>query len=188
VGPAFFPLDDELGLLTGELTPRLQESLVRLSTHIPSFAKAARELAFFTQVEVHRTTAARITEAAGATAVALQTRAAEQILQTHPPAPDGPEQLAFSVDGAMVPLRHGQWAEVRTLAVGEPRRRTNSEGAEVVEMTALSYFSRLTDSATFGELASLELHRRGLETARRVGLERRSSILMPLVPTLARGQ
>ena len=40
----FSPLDEELGLLPGSLTPRLQEALVRLSTHIPSFAKAAREL------------------------------------------------------------------------------------------------------------------------------------------------
>ena len=48
----FSPLDDELGLLPGQLTPRLQEGLVRLSTHIPSFAKAAKEFAFFTQVEL----------------------------------------------------------------------------------------------------------------------------------------
>jgi len=41
VAPGFFPLDDELALLPGNLTPRLQESLVRLTTHIPSFAKAS---------------------------------------------------------------------------------------------------------------------------------------------------
>ena len=49
VGAGFFPLDDELGLLPGQLTPCLQEGLVRLSTHIPSFAKAAVEFAFWTQ-------------------------------------------------------------------------------------------------------------------------------------------
>src|SRR4029453_2548848 len=96
----FFPLDEELGLLPGQLTPRLQEGLVRLSTHIPSFAKAAGEFAFFRQVEVHRTTASRITEAAGATAVALQTAQAQRILQTHPLPPRGPERLILSVDGA----------------------------------------------------------------------------------------
>ena len=168
-GVGFSPLDDELGLLNGELTPRLQEGLVRLSTHIPSFAKAATEFAFFTQVEVHRTSASRITEAAGATAVALQTAEAERILQTHPRPPGGPDQLVLSVDGAMVPLVHGEWAEARTLAVGEPFLGTNSEGQPVVQTTALSYFSRLTDSATFGELATVELHRRGIETATRVG-------------------
>jgi hypothetical protein len=36
-------------------------------------------------------------------------------------------------------------------------------------MSALSYFSRLTSSSSFGELATLEIHRRGVETAGRVG-------------------
>jgi hypothetical protein len=167
-GVGFSPLDDELGLLPGQLTPRLQEGLVRLSTHIPSFAKAATEFAFFTQVEVHRTTASRISEAAGATAVALQTREAERILQTHPLPPPGPEHLVLSVDGAMIPLLHGVWAEARTLVVGEPVVGTNAEGEQVVQSKALSYFSRLADSASFGELATLEIHRRGVETAGRV--------------------
>ena len=62
----FFPLDEELALLPGALTPRLQEALVRLSTQQPSFAKAATELAFFTGATVHSDTARRRTEAAGA--------------------------------------------------------------------------------------------------------------------------
>lgn len=161
----FSPLDDELGLLPGQLTPRLQEGLVRLSTHIPSFAKAAKEFALFTQVELHRTTACRISEAAGASAVALQTKQAEQILQTHPLPPHRPDRLVLSVDGAMVPLVHGVWAEARTVALGEPVVVTSSEGQPVVQTRALSYFSRLTDSSTFGELATLEIHRRGVETA-----------------------
>jgi hypothetical protein len=165
VAVAFFPLDDELGLLPGLLSPRLQEGLVRLSTHIPSFAKATDEFAFFTQVEVHRSTASRLTEAAGATAVALQTAEAERILQTQPLAPAGPERLVLSVDGAMVPLVHGAWAEVRTLAIGEPLLLTDRQGQQLVQTKALSYFSRLVDSATFGELATTEIHRRGVETA-----------------------
>ena len=168
-GAGFFPLDDELGLLSGQLTPRLQEGLVRLSTHIPSFAKAVGEFAFFTQVEVHRTTAGRLTEAAGAAAVRLQTRAADAILQTHPLPPGGPDRLVLSVDGAMVPLVHGQWAEARTLAIGEPTVSTTADGQQEVHTTALSYFSRLTDSTTFGELATLEIQRRGVETAQQVG-------------------
>ena len=168
-GAGFFPLDDELGLLPGHLTPRLQEGLVRLSTHIPSFGKAALEFAFWTQVTVHRTSASRIAEAAGATAVALQTQAAEQILQTHPLPASAPDQLVVSVDGAMVPLLHGQWAEARTLVIGEPVVGTNAEAQELVHTTALSYFSRLTTSTTFGELATVEIHRRGVERAGRVG-------------------
>jgi hypothetical protein len=37
-------LREELGFLPGSLTPRLPEALVRLSTRIPLFAKAACEL------------------------------------------------------------------------------------------------------------------------------------------------
>jgi len=147
----------------------LQEGLVRLSTHIPSFGKAALEFAFWTQVDVHRTSASRITAAAGATAVALQTQAAEQILQTHPLPVSAPDQLVISVDGAMVPLLHGQWAEARPLVIGEPVVGTTAEAQEVVHTTALSYFSRLTNSTTFGELATVEIHRRGVERAGRVG-------------------
>jgi hypothetical protein len=69
----------------------------------------------------------------------------------------------------MVPLLHGQWAEARTLAVGEPIVGTSADGQEEVHTTALSYFSRLTDSASFAELATVEIHRRGVETARQVG-------------------
>ncbi len=38
-----FPLAEALALLPGSLTPRMQESLVRVSPHIPSFAKATTE-------------------------------------------------------------------------------------------------------------------------------------------------
>jgi hypothetical protein len=155
-------------LLPGQLTPRLQEGLVRLSTHIPSFAKAASEFAFFTQVEVDRTTASRITEAAGATALARESAEAERILRTQPLPPQGPERLVLSVDGAMVPLLHGQWAEARTLAIGEPSVRSGADGQQEPHTTRLSYFSRLRDSASFAELATVEIQRRGVETAGQV--------------------
>ena len=41
-GVAFFPLDKELGLLSGGLTPRGEEVLARLSTWMPF--ESAREL------------------------------------------------------------------------------------------------------------------------------------------------
>ena len=170
VGPGFFPLDEEFGLLPGNLTPRLQEALVRLSTHIPSFAKAARELTWFTGAQVHPDTARARTEAAGAVLVAYETAEATR----HPAMiirrrPARPTRLILSVDGAMIPLVHGQWTEVRTLAVGEVQPPQASRAGPVVHTTNLSYFSRRTDSTTFGDLATLELHRRGIEGARRVG-------------------
>jgi hypothetical protein len=122
VAPGFFPLDDELALLPGTLTLRLQESLVRLVTHIPSFAKASQEVAWLTGAHVHPDTARRHTEAAGAVLVAHETAEAARILREHPAPPCAPDTLLFSVNGAMIPLVHGQWTEVRTLAVGEVRQ------------------------------------------------------------------
>ena len=104
----FFSLDEELGLLPGRLTPRLHEALVRLSTHIPSFAKAARELTWFTGAHVHADTARARTEAAGALLVAYETAEATRILREHPAPPCTPDRLVISVDGAMIPLVHGQ--------------------------------------------------------------------------------
>jgi hypothetical protein len=167
--PVFFPLDEQLALLPGSLSPWLQEALVRLSTHIPSFAKASRELVFFTGVQLHPDTARRRTEQAGAVLVAHETTEAERVLREHPAAPCTPDTLLISVDGAMVPLVHGQWTEVRTLTVGEVQPPEPTPDGPVVHTTSLSYFSRRTDSISFGELASLELHRRGIEAARRVG-------------------
>ena len=41
----------------------------------------------------------------------------------------------------------------------------NAQGEREVPVTALSYFSRLADAETFGRLATVETHRRGVETA-----------------------
>lgn len=155
--------------MPGRLTPRLQEAVTRLSTWIPSFAKAAAEVAWFTQVQVSADTARRLTEAAGAVAVALDTTDASRILQEFPPSPAAPDTLVMSVDGAMIPLRHGQWTEVRTLAVGEVVLSPAQSADAVSHTTNLSYFSRRSDSTTFAEQALGELHRRGIESARRVG-------------------
>ena len=165
----FFPLDDELGLLPGNLTPRLQEALVRLSTHIPSFAKASAELAWFTGAIVHPDTARRQTIAAGELLLAHHSAQANQILHTHPAPPCAPDTLLFSVDGAFIPLVHAEWTEVRTLAVGVVQPAHPTPSGRVVQTTNLSYFSRRSDSTTFANLALVELHRRGIDAARRVG-------------------
>ena len=141
---------------------------MRLSTWIPSFAKAAAELAFFTQVEVSRATGARITEAAGAAAVAVQSAEVARIEQEYPTPPATPDTLLVSADGAMVPLRGGEWAEVKTLVIGEVAQPVVEHDEPVVHTHHLSYFSRLTDSTTFAQLALGEVHRRGVDNARRV--------------------
>ena len=160
--PGFFPLDDELALLPGRVTPRLDEELVHLATWMP-FAQAAKHLARSTRVVLSEPTVRRHTQAAGAAAVTLQTTAAAHILQQGTQAPEPPEQVVISVDGAMVPLRHGDWAEVKTLVVGEPDLR-----AAAGSLHHLSYFSRLTDATTFGDEAVVETQRRGVSVASKV--------------------
>lgn len=151
--PAFFPLDEQLALLPGKLTPQLHGWLVRLSSWMP-FARAAQLLTDFTLVPVSEATARRLSESAGSSYVVLQTEEAARIQRDDPEAPAQPARLVLSADGAMVPLLHGEWAEVKTLAIGEP----TADGC----MSLLSYFSRLTDAATFGEQALVEVHRRGV--------------------------
>jgi hypothetical protein len=167
VRSGFFPLDEELALLPGQLTPRLQQSVVRLGTWMP-FAPAAETLAFFTGVQVSEPTVRRVTEGSGAAYVAVQTAAVEAIEQTLPAAPVGPPVQLLSVDGAMVPLIHKAWAEVKTLAVGTVGPPVLEQGEWVVHTGELSYFSRLADAERFGRLALVETHRRGTETAHSV--------------------
>src|SRR5262249_18363306 len=87
--PVFFPLDEELGLLAGELSTTLAEGVVRLGTRMP-FEQAARELAFFWSVELEETTVRRYTQAAGAAYVAEQTAELERLERERPSAPVGP--------------------------------------------------------------------------------------------------
>jgi len=164
VGQGFFPLDEELALLPGTLTPALQETLVRLGTRM-SFGSVVQELAFLKHVTTSEATVRRHTETAGATYVNLQTAEVEQLEHTLPEAPAGAARQLLSTDGAHVPLVHGEWAEVKTVAVGAIQPPVLEHGEAVVHTTQLSYFSRLAEADTFTRLATVETHRRGTERA-----------------------
>lgn len=164
---AFFPLDEELALLPGALTPNLQEDLVRLGAWLP-FGRAAQELQHFRGVAVSRSTAERLTEAAGAAYVTFQTAEVARIEQALPVPPAGPAQQFLSVDGAMVPLVGGEWAEVKTLVLGEVQPAGIEKGERVVHTTQHSYFSRLSEAEVFQRQALVETQRRGVETAQAV--------------------
>jgi hypothetical protein len=165
---AFFPLDDELELLPGELTPSLQQDVVRLGTWMP-FEKAVVELQHFRRTDVSRPTVERTTEDAGAAQVDLQEREVDRLEREAPPPPEGSAKQLLSVDGAFVPLVGGAWAEVKTLAIGEVELPHLHKGELVIQTRHLSYFSRMTDATTFQRLAMVETHRRGVETAKEVG-------------------
>jgi hypothetical protein len=86
---------------------------------------------------------------------------ADQIERTTPPAPQGADKMVISADGAMVPLRQGEWGEVRTLAVGEVALpKADQEAGHTHHIT---YFSRLVDAKRFEHLSLVEIQRRGLE-------------------------
>ncbi len=163
VGWAFFPLDEQLGLLAGGLTPRGEETLVRLACWM-SFEAAQELLQDLLGVRVSKATAHRATLASGEAALAVCEREEERLKQQAPQAPAGAEKQAMSGDGAMVHLVGGEWAEVKTLAIGEVTRNSRGE----VCTQHLSYCSRLCDAASFEQATLVETHRRGLERATEV--------------------
>jgi hypothetical protein len=169
VVPVFFPLDEELALLPGSLTPSLHEAVVRLGTRM-TFRSVVQELAFLKHVTTTEATVRRQTETAGAAYVALQTEAVERVERILPPVPEGAARQLVSVDGAMVPLVHGEWAEVKTVVLGaiQPPVLDAPHAEMVVRTTELSYFSRLAEAETFTRLATVETQRRGTERAETV--------------------
>jgi hypothetical protein len=161
--PGFSPLDEALGLLPGQqLAPSLVEGIVRLGTLLP-FAQVPPLMVHFTGVTVSPATVRRLTEAAGAVQEACEAAAVAQIEQELPEPPAGPPVQLLSVDGAMAPLVGGSWAEVKTLAIGVVT--PDPADPDRARTRALSYFSRLTDAASFTRLATVETQRRGTETA-----------------------
>ena len=163
VGWAFFPLDEELGLLGGGLTPRGEESLARLSTWMP-FEQARELLQDLVGMRVSKATARRVTLATGEAQLSVCEAQVEQLKQEAPQAPAGAEKQVLSADGAMVHLVGGEWVEVKTLTLGEVSRTQRGE----VCTQHLSYCSRLAEAERFAEAVLVETHRRGLERATQV--------------------
>src|SRR5688572_22480862 len=154
-GRLFSPLDSELGLLPGQLSPLLHQRLVQTGNQVPSFARAAALFETYTATPAGEATARRYTERAGTTM--LQLAVAEEAAA----GPPEPGRLYSSVDGANVPLVGGQWVEVRTLAIGEV-----TEGPErEPRCRNMSYFSRLATAEAFMDLVEPEVKRRGLDRA-----------------------
>ncbi len=141
---------------------------MRVGSWIPFHAAAKGMVNHFTKVDVSAATLRRKTELAGKAYVVLQTAEVERLERDLPPAPQGPDVLQLSVDGAMVPLLHKEWAEVKTLATGKVGVPVFRRGESQVHTVELSYFSRLADSDSFARLATVETHRRGVETAGKV--------------------
>ena len=158
VGWGFFPLDEQLALNPGSLTPTQEEALAHLATWMP-FARAGQMLHELTGVFVSEATVRRHTEQIGQCSEEVQNAQS----QGTTPQTSGSEQMVMSADGAFVPLVGGIWAEVRTMAVGEVK-----QDGEQTRTTQISYFSRMTDATTFAELVEGEMERRRVPQAKQV--------------------
>lgn len=167
MGKAFFPLDEELGLLPGNLAPRQQEHLVHLACFMP-FDKVTEMMEEMVSVQTQEETVRRLTERVGSWVEAAQTAEveadgtpkSEEKLPLH--------QCVFSADGAMISLVKKQWAETRTVAIGEPQEKLNADGEVEIHVGKLSYFSRLADASRFTDLAEVEMRRRKVKEAKQV--------------------
>src|SRR5262249_22815363 len=78
-----------------------------------------------------------------------------------PAPPAGPRVVQLSLDGAMVPLVGGEWAEAKLLTVAEVVARRDAAGAPAARAVDVSYCARLADAETVGRATPPEGHRRG---------------------------
>lgn len=155
----FFPLDEQLGLLSCPYSPTLLEAIVRLGTRLP-FDEAAEEVRLLCGVALSGETVRRWTQGAGQIEVQLEQEELERLEREAPDDPAGPALQQLSADGAMVPLVGGGWTEVRTLAIGTITERNGEPHAE-----ALSYYSRRCTADVFIRQTALPTHERGIRTA-----------------------
>lgn len=167
VGAGFFPLDEELVLEAGSLTPQVLEWLVRLAAWMP-FGRAVQVLEAMTHVQVGKETARRQTEAVGKLVEEVQDAEARRLMDARQAvAPEHSEpatRQVYGADGAMVPLVHGVWGEVKLLVLSEQRRDTEGR----MQLGKLSYYARMAEAQDFADRALAETRRRGLEKATQV--------------------
>jgi hypothetical protein len=164
VGPGFSPLAERLALVPGQLSPTLAALAVRFGLTGP-FQRAATLLSAACGTRVSADTVRRLTEAAGDAwwpleltlvtdlETAARTPGGAPVVLAEAQPLDATKPAILELDGAMVPLVHGEWAEARTLVIG------TQDGATT---TALSYVSQLASAATFARSIRPELTRRGV--------------------------
>jgi len=132
------------------------------------FEKAVVLFGDFMGIEVSQGMSQRYTEEAGKIYEQMQEQEVERLEKEAPVAEKEADKIQISADGAMVPLLHGVWAEVRTLVIGEVHSVVEKNGESIANARKLSYFSRKVNAEAFQRLALVEMHRRGVEHAKEV--------------------
>lgn len=139
----------------------MQRAVTWLGASVP-FGQVPAIVEMFVGVRPTVATVRRCTQRAGAALVTIEEARVREIERTLPMSPGGAPCQMMSVDGAMVPIRGGEWREVKTLAIGE------ISAAEPGKTRQLSYVSRLQEHERFAWSATAELHRRGTFAAKQV--------------------
>ena len=134
--------------------------MVRLGAEL-AFERVPELAKLLLGVSVSADTVRRLTEAAGAAQVVQEEAACRHLRRDAPDGPAGPAVQQLSADGAMVPLVGGEWAEVRTIALG----RIELSGGMDPHATDLRYFSRLCSAARFIDWVELPLYEAGTAQA-----------------------
>lgn len=159
------PLDEELGLRRHQrFTPRAEALIARLGATVP-FAEAAEVLELAVGLPVSEPTARRHTSAAGRAALAVEETELERVEREMPVAANPPAPAQLSLDATTVPLRHGEWSEVKLGALAELVPGREADGQPVWEAVRLSYTARWESAERFGRTLTLEASRRGLDEA-----------------------
>lgn len=113
------------------------EHLVHLACFMP-FDKVAEMMDALLGVATTEETTRRLTEQAGGWMEDWQTAEVEASREPEEDSERPLQRCVFSSDGAMVSLVHKQWAEVRTVAIGEPQERRNAKGEVEIHVGKLS--------------------------------------------------
>lgn len=158
---AFFPLDEELGLLPGNYTPSLQEGMTRLGAKLP-YEQAREEIKQFCHTSVSEPTLRRHTTGNGRAGEAIVKAETKQIERGAVSSEIQPSKILISADGAYIALTGGEWREIKTVSIGEFETVSQADGSEKVQTGSLSYFSRSYRARDFEYYALPEIHRRGV--------------------------
>jgi hypothetical protein len=142
--------------------------MTRLGSKL-SFREAAAEVWYSHHLPISEATVRRVTYRHGAAAEEVVRQEVEALERDGPAVTAWPQQMTVSADGSFVPLKNGEWREVKSVAVGEFDLRWNTlTWQKEVKTRNISYFSRSYRAREFERYALGELHRRGLENAQAV--------------------
>lgn len=164
----FFPLDEQLGLMSGGYSPQVQEAMTRLGARM-NYKEAKEEMKLLWGVAGCKATVANTTMRHGHYNLAVEEAILKKVEK------EGrvqsrfqevaPEKLVVSIDGAMVATKK-EWREVKLMTIGKFEGEFDRKKGDVrAKSESLSYFARMEPSETFEKSITAEWLRRGGEEA-----------------------